>query len=83
MKDTPNRAISLELPGDVLETSTRVAEALGITRTEYIRYAIEEANRQALARDRAGRMASASRRVRDEGMRVNAEFAAVERDPVA
>jgi hypothetical protein len=38
-------------------------------------------NREAEARARAERMATASRRVRKESMRVNAEFAAIERDP--
>ena len=83
MKDISTTAISLKLPKDVLATSTRVAEALGITRSEYIRHAIEEANRRMVARERAARLADASRRVRDESMRVNAEFAAIERDPDA
>ena len=83
MKSISTVAISLKLPQDLLVTSTRVAESLGITRTEYIRNAIEEANRRTVARERAARLADASRRVRDESMRVNAEFAAIERDPDA
>jgi hypothetical protein len=39
-----------------------------------------EANRR---HARAERMARVSRKVRKENMRVNAEFAAIERDPVA
>ncbi len=77
------RAISLKLPDELLETSTRVAEALGLSRTEYIRRAIAEANRRAEERQRATRMAKVSLRVRGESMRVNLEFDAVERDPGA
>ena len=83
MKGISSKAISLKLPEELLAASTRVAEALGITRTEYIRNAIEDANRRMTARERATRLADASRRVRDESMRVNAEFAAFEHDPDA
>ena len=74
-------SISLKLPADLLKTSDRCARALGIPRAEYIRRAIERMNREALDRARAERMAAASHRVRKESMRVNAEFAAIERDP--
>ena len=77
------RAISLKLPEELLEASSRVAEALGLSRTEYIRQAITEANRRVEERQRATRMVEVSHRVRDESMRVNAEFDAVERDPGA
>ena len=73
-------AISLKLPDDLLEASSRGAEALGVSRAEYIRRAIERMNRETAARARAERLATASRRVRKESMRVNAEFAAVERE---
>ena len=73
-------AISLKLPDDLLEASTRGAEALGVSRAEYIRRAIERMNRETTARMHAERLADASRRVRKESMRVNAEFAAVEDD---
>ena len=76
-------SISLKLPADLLEASRRCARALGIPRAEYIRRAIERMNREAEARARAARMARASRKVRKESMRVNAEFAAIERDPDA
>jgi metal-responsive CopG/Arc/MetJ family transcriptional regulator len=77
----PMESISLKLPQDLLETSGRCAKALGISRTEYIRRALERMNREAEARGRAERMALASRKVRRESMRVNAEFAAIESDP--
>jgi hypothetical protein len=70
--------ISLKLPDGLLETS---AGALRLPRAEYIRRAIERMNRETQAQVRATRLAEASRRVRGESMRVNAEFAAVEQDP--
>ncbi len=76
-------AISLKLPAELLETSDRCARALGIPRAEYIRRAIERMNREAEASARSVRLAAASRKVRRESMRVNSDFAAVERDPDA
>ena len=76
-------AISLKLPDDLLETSSKCAEAIHLSRAAYIRRAIERMNRQTRAQLRAKRLAEASRRVRKESMRVNAEFAAIERDPDA
>jgi metal-responsive CopG/Arc/MetJ family transcriptional regulator len=76
-------AISLKLPDDLLEVSGRCAEALRLSRAEYIRRAIEQMNRETRNRLRAKRLAEVSRKVRKESMRVNAEFAAIERDPDA
>jgi len=62
------RSIGLKLHDELLkEESGRLAGRLRI-RTE--------------ARLRAGRLAEVSKRVREESMRVNAEFAAIERDPI-
>jgi metal-responsive CopG/Arc/MetJ family transcriptional regulator len=76
-------AISLKLPDDLLESSGRCAEALQMSRAEYIRRAIERMNRDTRAQLRAKRLAEVSRKVREESMRVNAEFAAIEQDPDA
>ena len=75
--------ISLKLPEELLKTSDRCARALGIPRAEYIRRAIQRMNRDSEAHERAARMARASHKVRRESLRVNAEFAAIERDPDA
>jgi metal-responsive CopG/Arc/MetJ family transcriptional regulator len=72
--------ISLKLPEKLLAASDRYAKALGIARAEYIRRAIQRMNDDAEARMRADRLTRASRKVRKESLRVNAEFAAVERD---
>ncbi len=77
------RTISLSLTDAVLERSGRCAEALAISRAEYIRRAIQAMNRETEARLRTERLANASRKVRDESMRVNAEFEAIDHDPDA
>ena len=70
-------------PDELLEESGRLADRLRISRAEYIRVAIRRMNRRTAARLRAERLAEVSKRVREESMRVNAEFAAMERDPDA
>jgi metal-responsive CopG/Arc/MetJ family transcriptional regulator len=72
--------ISLRLPDDLLETSGEIADRLHVSRAEYIRRAIERMNKEMTAHARAQRLARASRKVRLESMRINAEFDAVERD---
>ena len=76
------RSIALKLPEELLEESGRLAERLRISRAEYIRVAIRRMNRKTAARLRAERLAEVSKRVREESMRVNAEFAAIERDRI-
>ena len=76
-------AISLKLPDELVEASGECARALRLSRAEYIRRAIERLNRETRTQLRARRLAEVSRRVREESMLVNAEFAAVERDPDA
>ena len=76
-------AISLKLSDNLVEASGECARALRLSRAEYIRRAIERMNRETRAQLRAQRLAEVSRKVREESMRVNAEFAAIERDPDA
>ena len=75
------RSIALNLPDDIVEESGLYASRLKISRAEYIRMAIRRMNRKTAARLRAERLAELSKRVREESMKVNAEFAAIERDP--
>jgi len=77
------RSIALKLPDELLDESSRLADRLQLTRAEYIRTAIQRMNRKMAARLRAEHLAAVSKRVREESMRVNAEFAAIERDPDA
>jgi predicted transcriptional regulator len=74
-------AISLKLSDDLAKESGECARALNLTRAAYIRQAIEKMNQETQTRLRARRLADASHKVREESMRVNAEFAAIERDP--
>ncbi len=74
-------AVSLKLPDELLEASGRCAEALQIPRAEYMRRAIEQMNRETQKRLRAKRLAEASKKVREESMKINAEFALIEQDP--
>jgi metal-responsive CopG/Arc/MetJ family transcriptional regulator len=76
-------AISIKLPNELLETSDQYAEALQVSRAEYIRRALARMNQEVEAQLRAARLAAASRKVRQESMRVNAEFAAFETEPDA
>lgn len=76
-------AISLKLPDDLLETSQRCAKTLHLSRAAYIRRAIERMNRETRAQLRARRLAEISKKVRQESMKVNAEFAAIEQAPDA
>jgi len=76
-------AISLKLPDDLLDASGRYASALKLSRSAYIRRAVERMNRETRAALRARRLAEASRKVRRNSMKVNAEFAAFERAPDA
>jgi metal-responsive CopG/Arc/MetJ family transcriptional regulator len=77
------KSVALKLPDELLEESGRIAKSLRLSRAEYIRIAIRRMNRKTAARLRAERLAEVSKRVREESMRVNAEFAAIERDPDA
>jgi metal-responsive CopG/Arc/MetJ family transcriptional regulator len=61
-------AISLKLPESLLKESSRHARALGVPRAEYIRRALERMNREIAARNRAARLAQASKKVRRESM---------------
>jgi hypothetical protein len=77
------QSVALKIPKELLEESSRLATTLRISRAAYIRMAIRRMNRKTSERLRAQRLAEISRRVREESMRVNAEFAAIEGDPDA
>lgn len=76
-------AILLKLPEHLLKAASRCAEALQLTRAEYIRPALEETNLWTRNHHRSRRLRDASLKVRRASMRINKEFAAVERDSEA
>jgi hypothetical protein len=75
--------IALKIPDELLDKSSKLAGSLRMRRAEYIRIAIVRMNKRTEARLRAERLAEVSKRVREESMKVNAEFAAIEQDPDA
>jgi len=75
--------VSLRLPDDLLKEADKRAQEMHIPRAEYIRRAIESLNAKAMANHRRHRMMEASRRVRAESMRINAEFDAIDVTPDA
>ncbi len=74
------RTISLNLSDELLLASARHSAALRLTRAEYIRRAIDRMNRRTGASLRAKRMRAAARKCREQDLKVNAEFAAIEHD---
>ena len=70
--------ISLRIPDKLLTEVTRYSKEMNIPRTEYIRKSLIEMNHQMELKMRRKRMMDASRRVREESMKVNAEFDAME-----
>ena len=75
------RAISLKISDTTLNEAGRLADELGLSRAAYIRRAIERQNAESATELRDRRLIEASRKVRDNSMRINAEFAAIESDP--
>ena len=77
------RAVLVKLPEELIADGQECASALELTRSAYIRRAIEYFNRETKRSLRAKKLAAASRKVRAQSMRVNAEFARFEQDPDA
>ena len=74
------RSIALKLSDELLYETARLANRLELTRAGYIRTAIRRMNRRTVARLDVEHLADVSKRVREESMRVNAEFQTIERD---
>lgn len=75
--------VSLRIDDDLLEKANRTAEALHMSRAEYVRKAILEMNEKITEKLRRQRIQQASRKVREESMKINKEFAAIEGEPDA
>ena len=73
--------ISIRIQDDILEELNERSRALNIPRAEYVRRAVIAMNEQVASEMRKKRIAEASRRVREESMRVNTAFAAIEDAP--
>ena len=70
--------ISLRIPDKLLTEVTQYSKEMNIPRTEYIRKSLIEMNHQMELKMRRKRLMDASRRVREESMKVNDEFDAME-----
>ena len=74
-------SVSMRLPDTLLYELDKRAAELDIPRTEYIRRAILAMNAALDDAQRHDRLRRASLKVRTESLKVNAEFAAIERAP--
>ena len=74
------KAILLKLPNELAEAGDACADSLGMSRAEYIRQAIDRLNHETARVQRARQLMNASKKVRAESARVNAEFDRIEGD---
>lgn len=73
--------LSVRLSDDLMHEVDISAEQLHLPRAAYVRKALEQMNTTVAARRRRERLMEVSQKVRDENMRLNAEFDAIEDDP--
>jgi len=73
--------ISVRLPEQLLNEADERAKELRIPRAEYVRKALEYLNKEMGAQRRRVHLMKVSQRVREESMKVSAEFNEVEDDP--
>ena len=73
--------ISIRIQDEVLEELNERSRNLNIPRAEYVRQAVIAMNEKVDKEFRKERIQEASKRVREESMRINAEFDAVEDAP--
>ena len=73
--------ISIRFKDEVLAELNEHSRSLHIPRAEYVRQAVVAMNKRVDEELRRKRIMEASRRVREESMRVNAEFDAIEDAP--
>lgn len=73
--------ITIRLSDKLCKELDDIVHAEHISRTEYIRRAIECMNKKILSRKQTERLKKLSLQVRNESMRINAEFDEIEHDP--
>ncbi|MBS0272695.1 MAG: CopG family transcriptional regulator [Proteobacteria bacterium] len=76
-------SVTVRLPENIVHKIDINAHTLHMTRSEYIKKAILDMNHEIQERERKRKLVKASQRVREESMRINAEFAPIENDPKA
>ena len=70
--------LSIRLPDDLLASVDKQARELKIPLAEYVRRALEAMQAMTEAERRRRRIMEASRKVRKDSMRINAEFEALD-----
>jgi predicted transcriptional regulator len=73
--------VTVRLSDQLLQALDKRAKKLNISRSIYIRQALERMNEEVAAQHRRERLKEASLRVREESMKINAEFSRIEHDP--
>ena len=73
--------VTVRLPDELLQALDKRAKKLKISRSIYIRQALERMNEEVAAQHRRERLKEVSLRVREESMKINAEFSRIEHDP--
>jgi predicted transcriptional regulator len=73
--------VTIRIPDDVVHSIDSCANHLHLTRSEYIKRAILAMNKMLSDETRAQKLRSASQKVRQESMVVNAEFSVSESNP--
>jgi len=70
--------ISIRLPSLVINSIDQNANQFKISRTEYIRKAIDLMNKKIIKLNQRKRMQKASLKTREDSLRINKEFEAIE-----
>jgi predicted transcriptional regulator len=73
--------VTVRLSDQLLQALDKRAKKLKISRSIYIRQALEHMNEEVAAQYRRERLKEVSLRVREESMKINAEFSHIEHDP--
>lgn len=73
--------VSIRMDDAMLQTMRSMAEILHLSQTDYVRQAIARMNDEASRKVQAQRLQQASLKVRNESMKINAEFSDIEYEP--
>ena len=73
--------LTVRLPDQLMGEVEKISKGQKLSRAGYVRKALESMNKEVLASDRRERLAKASFQVRDESMKINAEFDATDHAP--
>ena len=74
--------ITVRLPDQLFQELDNYSKKLKISRALYVRKALERLNREMEAQRRGERLKKVSLKVRNESLRVNAEFREIEDAPI-